>query len=154
LGGKNADKIYFGKPIIYDDTSPNDIPDPYPHYMYPNEARLRNMTYGMTINYDVEIEFIDILEDGEMPKAVAPLGVRLSTEDSDSDGEYENFKAKEVGPSRLNASEHDDDGQGEGENEQTRKGGAKAPVKKPFKKPKVKKDAITTKETSPIETRE
>ena len=49
LGGKKADKIYFGKPIIYDDISPNDIPDPYPHYMYPNDARLRSMTYGVTI---------------------------------------------------------------------------------------------------------
>jgi hypothetical protein len=30
--------------------------------MYPNEARLRNMTYGITIHYDVEIEFIKLLE--------------------------------------------------------------------------------------------
>ena len=50
LGGKNGDKIYFGKPIIYDDN--------YAHYMYPNDARLRNMTYGITIHYDVEIDFI------------------------------------------------------------------------------------------------
>ena len=26
--------------------------------MYPNEARLRNMTYGVSIHYDVEVEFI------------------------------------------------------------------------------------------------
>lgn len=50
LGGKNGDKIYYGKPIIYDDTNT--------HYMYPNDARLRNMTYGMTIHYDVEVEII------------------------------------------------------------------------------------------------
>ena len=25
--------------------------------MYPNEARLRNMTYGVTIHYDVDVEF-------------------------------------------------------------------------------------------------
>ena len=62
LGGKDGSKIYFGKPIIYDDNNS--------HYMYPNEARLRNMTYGMTIHYDVEIEFIDILEKNELPTIV------------------------------------------------------------------------------------
>ena len=51
FGGKNGEAIYFGKPCIYDDGNF--------HYMYPNEARLRNMSYGMTIHYDVEIEFID-----------------------------------------------------------------------------------------------
>jgi DNA-directed RNA polymerase II subunit RPB2 len=50
LGGKDGSKIYFGKPIIYDDN--------YAHYMYPNDARLRNMTYGTTVHYDVDIDFI------------------------------------------------------------------------------------------------
>jgi len=51
LGGKDGNKIYFGKPIIYDDNEKG------AHYMYPNDARLRNMTYGITIHYDVEVEF-------------------------------------------------------------------------------------------------
>jgi len=59
FGGKNGDKIYFGKPIIYDDNNS--------HYMFPNEARLRNMTYGMTVHYDIEVEFITILKEGEEP---------------------------------------------------------------------------------------
>ena len=63
LGGKDGSKIYFGKPIIYDD-------DDNIHYMYPNEARLRNMTYGMTIHYDVDVEFIDILSEGEPPSLI------------------------------------------------------------------------------------
>jgi DNA-directed RNA polymerase II subunit RPB2 len=50
LGGKNGDKIYFGKPIIYDENNT--------HYMYPNDARLRNMTYGSTIHYDVDVDII------------------------------------------------------------------------------------------------
>jgi DNA-directed RNA polymerase II subunit RPB2 len=50
LGGTDGSKIYFGKPVIYDDT--------HTHYMYPNDARLRNMTYGTSIHYDVDIEFI------------------------------------------------------------------------------------------------
>ena len=48
LGGKDGTKIYFGKPIIYDDH--------HSHYMYPNDARLRNMSYGTTIHYDVDVE--------------------------------------------------------------------------------------------------
>ena len=62
FGGKDGDKIYFGKPVIYDN---NDS-----HYMFPNEARLRNMTYGMTIHYDIDVEFIDILEEGEAPSII------------------------------------------------------------------------------------
>jgi len=50
LGGKDGKKIYFGKPIIYDDQTA--------HYMYPNDARLRNMTYGTTIHYDVDVDII------------------------------------------------------------------------------------------------
>ena len=43
FGGKNGDKIYFGKPVIYDDNNS--------HYMFPNEARLRNMSYFFPIHY-------------------------------------------------------------------------------------------------------
>ena len=62
FGGKNGDKIYFGKPVIYDDNNA--------HFMYPNEARLRNMTYGITVHYDIEVELTDILEEGENPSVV------------------------------------------------------------------------------------
>ena len=58
IGGKEADKIYFGKPMIYDEDRQ--------HYMYPNEARLRNMTYGMTIHVDVEVDFEITLDNGEI----------------------------------------------------------------------------------------
>jgi len=50
LGGKDGTKVYYGKPIIYDEDRE--------HYMFPNEARLRNMTYGITIHYDVDVEFM------------------------------------------------------------------------------------------------
>jgi len=62
FGGKSGDRIYFGKPVIYDEENA--------HYMFPNEARLRNMTYGMTIHYDVEVEFIERLAPGETPKII------------------------------------------------------------------------------------
>ena len=56
IGGIKGNKIYYGKPCIFD----ND----YNHYMFPNEARLRNMTYGITVHFDIDIE-ITIIENGE-----------------------------------------------------------------------------------------
>ena len=50
VGGKDAKKIYYGKPVIYDDNDKE-------HIMYPNEARLRNMTYAFTIHMDIEVDF-------------------------------------------------------------------------------------------------
>jgi len=57
MGGKEGTKLYFGKPVIYDDN--------YSHYMYPNEARLRNMTYGVTIHYNVDCEMIHYDDEGK-----------------------------------------------------------------------------------------
>ena len=53
MGGRDASKIHFGKPILYEGEKP--------HFLFPNEARLRSMSYAMTIHYDLEIEFINIL---------------------------------------------------------------------------------------------
>ena len=50
MAGKKGDKVYYGKPIIYDKDGEN-------HFMYPNEARLRNMSYAFTMHIDVEIDF-------------------------------------------------------------------------------------------------
>ena len=49
IGGRDGTKLHYGKPIIFDEREE--------HFMYPNEARLRNMTYGITIHYDVDIEY-------------------------------------------------------------------------------------------------
>jgi DNA-directed RNA polymerase II subunit RPB2 len=99
MGGKNGDKLYFGKPVINDDNNA--------HYMYPNEARLRNMTYGMTIHYDVDIEYIDYLNPGEAPSVIGEQFVKevkggaISTysdmeyaEGGDADTKLENYKTK------------------------------------------------------------
>ena len=71
LGGKTGDKIYYGKPVIYDETGTTSRV----HYMYPNEARLRNMTYGVTIHYDVDVEF----EQEEQQEKQASEVVSVST---------------------------------------------------------------------------
>lgn len=147
LGGKDGSRLYFGKPVIYDQA--NDQSDARAHYMYPNEARLRNMTYAMTIHYDVEIEFIDILEEGESAKPVIPTGkltgVRFAEEEEEDEEEYENFKAQ--GP-KEEGMEGGQTNEGQTNEEGTYVGGVgKAPVKKPFRKPKIKRSAITPKET-------
>ena len=49
FAGKEGNKIYYGKPIIFDDNRQ--------HFMYPNEARLRNMTYATTIHIDIEVDY-------------------------------------------------------------------------------------------------
>lgn len=56
MGGKEGNKIYYGKPVIYNDTEDKESET---HFMYPNEARLKNMTYAMTIHYDVECELVE-----------------------------------------------------------------------------------------------
>ena len=47
IGGIDSSKIFYSKPAIYDSDRT--------HFMFPNEARLRNMTYGSTIHYDVDL---------------------------------------------------------------------------------------------------
>jgi DNA-directed RNA polymerase II subunit RPB2 len=73
-GGKDGSKIYYGKPTIYDDTNV--------HYMYPNEARLRNMTYGFTIHFDVDVEIFLYKEAGKEPvKITKPKITKPKVED-------------------------------------------------------------------------
>ena len=67
FGGKDGNKIYYGKPIIYDQENRRS------HYMYPNEARLRNMTYGLSIHYDVDVYFKILDEDGNVNESMLTL---------------------------------------------------------------------------------
>ena len=171
LGGKDGSRIYFGKPVIYDEGRA--------HYMYPNEARLRNMTYGMTIHYDVEIEYIDILEEDELPKAIGANNIPLPNDSSDDEGEgegegegeYVNFKAKNKAKKGGNIDENeiDDEGQYSGQASGQASGGQASgsqasgsqasggqasggagPVKKPFRKQANKRGIITPNETAEI----
>ena len=83
LGGKDGRRIYFGKPVIHE----NDRA----HYMYPNEARLRNMTYAMTVHYDIEVEFIDQLAPGEVPYVIGPEFLTGGQDQDGGDDEGDEF---------------------------------------------------------------
>jgi DNA-directed RNA polymerase II subunit RPB2 len=48
--GELMPRIHFGKPVIYDNGNT--------HLMFPNEARLRNMSYSMSIHYDLDVEYL------------------------------------------------------------------------------------------------
>ena len=85
LGGKDGKRIYFGKPVIHDEDKS--------HYMYPNEARLRNMTYSMTIHYDVEVEITSILAPGELPREIGSDEIMGGDEyDESADYHFDNYK--------------------------------------------------------------
>ena len=73
FGGKSGRRVYFAKPTIYDGENP--------HYMFPNEARLRNMTYAMTIHYDVEVEILNMLDENEDPIIYDDNGVDCDEEE-------------------------------------------------------------------------
>jgi len=70
LGGKQGDLIYIGKPTIFDETSN----DRSKHYMYPNDARLRNMTYAVSIHYDI---FIEYFNNNELIHSDTKVGIYL-----------------------------------------------------------------------------
>jgi DNA-directed RNA polymerase II subunit RPB2 len=71
IGGKGGNKVYYGKPVIYDDDDRG--LDKRSHFMYPNEARLRNMTYATTIHYDAEVDFIMREHDGSVVRNTITL---------------------------------------------------------------------------------
>ena len=56
IGGKEGDKVYYGKPVIaYENGN---------RFMYPNEARLKNFTYSISIHYDIHVEVKLFIPDG------------------------------------------------------------------------------------------
>ena len=65
IGGVDGKRIYYGKPIIYDERRE--------HFMFPNEARLRNMTYAITIHIDVEVVYKINNELGELKETTSVL---------------------------------------------------------------------------------
>ena len=50
FGGRDGSEILYGKPIIFEDSESK--------LMFPNVARLRNITYGVSIHCNVEVEFV------------------------------------------------------------------------------------------------
>lgn len=122
IGGKNGDLIHFAKPVIYDSNA---------HYMFPNEARLRNMTYAMTIHVDVDLEFIDILEDGELPHIDVEMDPNADPVDRPERlKNYKKDKADEAKEISGGSNYYGDDGTVLGGGGTSFIGGAKAAAKK------------------------
>ena len=98
FGGIEGDRVFFGKPVIYDHENV--------HFMFPNEARLRNMTYSMPIYCDVDVYIEQIVNvsqdagtsagtnDGVLPVLVDEHGFKISSETvtQPTSADYENIK--------------------------------------------------------------
>ena len=60
IGGKEGDKIYFGKPMNYKENQSS--------FLFPNECRLKNITYATNLFYDVDIYYT--IYDQEFKKSI------------------------------------------------------------------------------------
>tara|TARA_A100001015_G_C15041766_1_gene740175 strand:+ start:776 stop:5107 length:4332 start_codon:yes stop_codon:yes gene_type:complete len=67
FGGKLCDKIYFDKPVMYDEHTDET------RLIFPNEARLKSKTYGFNIYYDVEVEIKILTDDKNFENVSFPL---------------------------------------------------------------------------------
>lgn len=89
FGGKDASRIYYGKPTIHENDKTR--------FLFPNECRLRNMTYGMTVHYDIDIEIETILDEGEEPLLVNDKNeIQFDDLDSDDDDADDNDSDSET----------------------------------------------------------
>ena len=77
FGGKDVSRIFYGKPTLYEKKGTK--------YLFPNECRLKNMTYGMTVHFDIEIDIERTLEPGEAQLPVDIYNRLNLDEDSDDD---------------------------------------------------------------------
>ena len=59
FGGKRMDKLFFGKPTIHENSKMK--------LLFPNEARLRNITYASSLHCNIDIEFYDIKQHKKIP---------------------------------------------------------------------------------------
>ena len=55
FGGKRMDKLFFGKPTIHENSKMK--------LLFPNEARLRNISYASSLHCTIDIEFYDMTQD-------------------------------------------------------------------------------------------
>ena len=54
FGGEDGTEVFIGKPVIYSESTGS----PDMRQMYPNEARLKNLTYAAHIMCNVSIKYL------------------------------------------------------------------------------------------------
>ena len=64
FGGRNGDKVYLSQPVVYD--SLNDKK----RHMYPNEARLKDLSYASHLLCDILVEYSTIMTIDDDPVIV------------------------------------------------------------------------------------
>lgn len=111
VGGKTGNRVYYGKPVVFEGDKQGGT-----HILVPTEARMRNLTYSLTLHADIEVEFMDILSAAEMPTTVGVI-----------DADRASLLARGGGPQPAVAaalsdteSEEEEEGRGEGEEKQER----------------------------------
>ena len=73
-GGKNNDKIYIGKPTIYQNNEDGENHK----QMYPNEARLRNLSYTSHVFCDIDVEYYIYTSIDEVPEPITTTFNKIS----------------------------------------------------------------------------
>lgn len=140
LGGKDGKRIYFGKPVINDEDRS--------HYMYPNEARLRNMNYSMTIHYDVEVEITTILAPGELPREIGEDDIQGGDGETEYDGSYDttftNYKKGGAKKRQDDKSDSDSEGKEDEEQEENKQDKKEKPTKKDVAKLRTGQKPVST----------
>ena len=90
FGGRDGSKVHFGKPVLADAVAPSssstapaaaaNILNHDMHALFPNEARLRDLTYAMPVFCDIEYDVIRILDMDDVPTVVDKDGYKADTD--------------------------------------------------------------------------
>ena len=88
LGGIDGNKIFYGKPIIHEDDKNR--------FLFPNEARLRNMNYATNVHVDVEFHF-RLKNDTDITETLQQQA-QDQNQDQENDAQKESYETMQKDP--------------------------------------------------------